>query len=51
MKILAQPALKQRFAELGAEPAPLDQTQFRKLLADEDRVLAALIRDRKIAID
>ena len=51
VKILAQPALKQRFAELGAEPAPLDQTQFRKLLADEDRVLAALIRDRKIAID
>ncbi|WP_298233062.1 tripartite tricarboxylate transporter substrate binding protein [uncultured Azohydromonas sp.] len=50
-KALAQPGLKQRFAELAAEPALLDQAQFRKLLADEGRVLSALIRDRKIAID
>lgn len=50
-KVLAQPALKERFASLGAEPAPLDATAFRKLLQDEGKVLTALIRDRKISVD
>ena len=50
-KVLAQPALKQRFADLGAEPAPLDDAAFRKLLADEGKVLAALIKERKISVE
>ena len=50
-KVLAQPTLKQRFAELGAEPAALDQAAFRKLLAEEGRVLTTLIASQKIAVD
>ncbi len=51
VKVLAQPALKQRFAELGAVPEPLDTAAFRKLLDNEAKVLAALIKDRKISVD
>jgi tripartite-type tricarboxylate transporter receptor subunit TctC len=50
-KVLAQPALKQRFADLGAQPAALDQPAFRKLLDEEERVLASVIKSQKIAID
>lgn len=50
-KALATATLKQRFADLGAEPAPLDAAAFRKLLADEGRTLAALIKDRKIVVE
>jgi len=50
-KALAMPALKQRFAELGAEPVPLDTTAFRKLLADEGKALTSLIKDRKINVE
>lgn len=50
-KVLAQPALKQRFGDLGAEPAPLDAAAFRTLLADETKVLSALIKDRKISVE
>lgn len=50
-KVLAQPSVRQRFGDLGAEPAPLDAPAFRKLLDDEGRLLAALIRDRKIVVD
>lgn len=50
-KVLAQPSVKQRFGDLGAEPAPLEAAAFRKLLDDEGRLLAALIRDRKIVVD
>ena len=50
-KALAKPMLIRRFADLGAEPAPLDATAFRKLLDDEGKLLTALIRDRKIAVD
>lgn len=51
VKVLATPGLKERFAGLGAEPAPLDALAFRKLLADEGALLAALIKDRKISLD
>ena len=47
-KILATPAVKQR---LGAEPAPLDTAEFKKLLAQEGKMLSALIRDRKIVVE
>lgn len=50
-KALAAPALKQRFGDLGAEPAPLEATAFRKLLADEAKTLSALIKDRKIVVE
>ena len=50
-KVLAQPALTKRFGDLGAEPAPLDAAAFRKLLDDEGKLLTALIKDRKIAVD
>jgi tripartite-type tricarboxylate transporter receptor subunit TctC len=50
-KVLAQATLKQRFADLGAEPAPLDAVAFRRLLDNESKVLAALIRDRRITVD
>jgi tripartite-type tricarboxylate transporter receptor subunit TctC len=50
-KVLASPALKQRFAELGAEPAALDQAAFRKLLGEEARVLTTVIKTQTIAID
>ncbi len=49
--VLAQAPLKQRFADLGAEPAPLDAAAFRRLLDSEGKVLSALIRDRRITVD
>ena len=50
-KVLASPALKERFAGLGAEPAALDQAAFRKLLSEEERVLTTLITSQKIVVD
>ena len=49
--MLALPALKQRFDDLGAEPAALDQAAFRKLLAEEERVLTTLIKSQKIVVE
>jgi tripartite-type tricarboxylate transporter receptor subunit TctC len=50
-KILATPAVKQRFGDLGAEPVALDNAEFRKLLAQEGKTLSALIKDRKIIVE
>lgn len=50
-KVLANPALKQRFGDLGAEPVALETPEFRKLLAQEGRTLSALIRDRRIIVE
>lgn len=50
-KALTLPAVKQRFADLGAEPIAVDTAEFRKLLADEGKTLTALIKDRKIILD
>jgi tripartite-type tricarboxylate transporter receptor subunit TctC len=50
-KALAAPTLKQRFNELGAEPAPVDTPAFRKLLSEEGATLSALIKDRKIVAE
>ena len=50
-KALAAPALKARFGDLGAEPAPLDATAFRTLLTDEAKTLSALIKERKIVVE
>jgi tripartite-type tricarboxylate transporter receptor subunit TctC len=50
-KALAQPALKSRYADLGAEPVAMDTPEFRKLLAEEGAVLSALIARQKIVVD
>jgi tripartite-type tricarboxylate transporter receptor subunit TctC len=50
-KILASPAVKQRFGDLGAEPVALEVAEFKKLLAQEGKTLSALIRDRKIIVE
>ncbi|MEJ8814538.1 tripartite tricarboxylate transporter substrate binding protein [Variovorax ureilyticus] len=50
-KALAAPALKERFNTLGAEPAPLAQPEFRKLLAEEDKTLSRLIKERNIVLE
>jgi tripartite-type tricarboxylate transporter receptor subunit TctC len=51
VKVLASPALKERFAGLGAEPSALDQAAFRKLLGEEGRLLTTLIQSQKITVD
>ena len=50
-KILASPAVKQRFGDLGAEPVALEAAEFKKLLAQEGKTLSALIKDRKIIVE
>ena len=50
-KVLASPAVKQRFGDLGAEPVALDTAEFKKLLAQEGKTLSALIKDRKIIVE
>ena len=50
-KILASPAVKQRFGDQGAEPVALEAAEFKKLLAQEGKTLSALIKDRKIIVE
>lgn len=50
-KALAQPAVKSRYADLGAEPIAMDTADFRKLLVNETAQLSTLIRDQKISVD
>lgn len=50
-KALALPATKARYADLGAEPAPLTAAEFKTLLTNEGKVLSALIKEQKIAVD
>lgn len=50
-KALAQPAVKSRYADLGAENVALDTAEFRNLLAAEGRLLSGLIRDQKITVE
>jgi len=48
---VALPEVRQRFAELGAEPMAQDAAAFRGTIANETKVLSALIRERKIVVD
>ncbi len=48
---LASTVLKERFAQLGAEPVGLDQTAFKALLADEGKRLSTLIKTRNIVAE
>jgi tripartite-type tricarboxylate transporter receptor subunit TctC len=50
-KALAQPGVKSRYADLGAEPIAMDTAEFRKLLVNETAQLSALIREQKISVD
>lgn len=50
-KALAQPAVKVRYADLGAEPIAMDTADFRKLLINEGTLLSALIKEQKIVVD
>jgi len=51
VKALASASVKTRYADLGAEPIPMETPEFRKLLANEGKVLSALIREQKISVD
>ena len=48
---LADPAMKARFADLGAEPMPLGPAEFGKLIADETEKWAKVIRTANITVD
>ena len=50
-KVLAQPALKQRFGDLGAEPARAGPRRVPQAAGEEGKLLTALIKDRKIVVD
>ncbi|MDO8447510.1 MAG: tripartite tricarboxylate transporter substrate binding protein [Rhodoferax sp.] len=50
-KALAQANTKTRYESLGAEPVGMDTAEFRKLLAEEGRMLSALIKERKIVLE
>jgi tripartite-type tricarboxylate transporter receptor subunit TctC len=50
-KVLASPATKTRYESLGAEPAGLDNADFKNLLVNEAKQLSTLIRDSKINLE
>lgn len=50
-KALALATTKTRYEALGGEPVGLETAEFRKLLAEEGRMLSTLIKDRKIILE
>ena len=50
-KALTLANTKTRYESLGAEPVGLDNTEFKALLANETKMLSALIKEAKINID
>jgi tripartite-type tricarboxylate transporter receptor subunit TctC len=50
-KAVALPDVRQRYAELGVEPVAQNSTALRKTVADKTKLLSALIRDPRIAVD
>jgi tripartite-type tricarboxylate transporter receptor subunit TctC len=50
-KILTQPAVREQFAALGAEPTPMTPAQFRTLLENDAKQYAPIVRERKIVVD
>jgi tripartite-type tricarboxylate transporter receptor subunit TctC len=48
---LADPAMKARFADLGAEPMPMTAAEFGKLIASETDKWAKVIREANITMD
>jgi tripartite-type tricarboxylate transporter receptor subunit TctC len=50
-KAIATPEVKQRFADLGVEPVAQDAAAFRNAMSSEGKVLSALIKARRIAVE
>lgn len=50
-KAMAQAEVRQRFADLGTEVIVQDADAFRKTIAAETKVLAALIKERNLVVD
>jgi tripartite-type tricarboxylate transporter receptor subunit TctC len=50
-KALTLANTKTRYESLGAEPVGLDNAEFKALLANETKMLSALIKEAKINID
>ena len=50
-KALAQPGVKSRYGDLGAEPIAMETAEFRNLLVNEGKVLSTLIKEQKIIVD
>jgi tripartite-type tricarboxylate transporter receptor subunit TctC len=49
--VLADPAMKARFADLGAEPMLMTPTEFGTYMADETKKWGKVVRDAKIKAD
>jgi tripartite-type tricarboxylate transporter receptor subunit TctC len=50
-EVLADPAMKARFADLGAEPMPMTPAEFGNLVADDTQKWAKVIRSADIKLD
>lgn len=50
-KLLAQPSIRARFAELGAEPQPVSPAAFRSAVQAETVRFSALVKARRIQAD
>ena len=50
-RLAATPDLKVISRDLGAEPVPLETTEFKTLLANEGKLLSTLIKEQKIIVD
>jgi len=50
-KVLANPAVRQRFAQLGAEPVQITPENFQKMWLEEEKKWSAVIKASNIRID
>jgi len=50
-EVLADPEMKARFADLGAEPMPMTPAEFGNLIADDTQKWAKVIRSADIKLD
>jgi tripartite-type tricarboxylate transporter receptor subunit TctC len=50
-KILAQPAIQARFAELGAEVLPLKPAEYKALVQGETRLFTEIVKSRGITAE
>lgn len=50
-KILAQPAIKARFAEQGAEALPLQSAELKALVQTESRLFTEIVKSRGITVE
>lgn len=50
-KILAQPSIKARFAEIGAEPVPMKAAEYKAMVQAEARLFTGIVKARGIRAD